>query len=73
MAEGIASITREQFDLMEPSDGNLRPGDGRWHGILTYRVMDTGELAGAAPAPHTGLYVEEVISRGPEAPVWRFA
>ena len=54
------------------SGGRLRLADGRWHGILTYRVMDTGEFSLAPPSPQTGLYVEEVTSAGPEAPAWRF-
>jgi hypothetical protein len=54
------------------SGGRLRLADGRWHGILTYRVMDTGEFSLGPPSPQTGLYVEEVTSAGPEAPAWRF-
>ena len=55
------------------SGGRLQLADGRWHGVLTYRVMDTGEFSMGASAPQTGLYVEEVISRGPEVAAWRFA
>ncbi len=54
------------------SGGRLHLADGRWHGILTYRVMDTGEFSLGPPAPQTGLYVEELTSIGPEAPAWRF-
>ena len=53
-----------------PTALTLRLGDGQWHHILVYRLMDRGEHTGAPPAPQTGLYVEEVTSAGPTIPVW---
>ena len=50
----------------------VRLGDGRWHGILVYRVMDQGENYGKPPAPQTGCYVEEVVCRGTAHPSWKF-
>jgi hypothetical protein len=44
--------------------GAMRLADGRWHGILTYRVLDQGENAGKPATRFTGMYVEEVLSTG---------
>jgi hypothetical protein len=49
--------------------GVVRLADGRWHGILTYRVLDEGENVGKPATPHTGLYVEEVSSTGDPRPM----
>ncbi len=50
----------------------VRLADGKWHNLIVYRVMDRGEHAGKAPAPETGLYVQEVVSSGKPLPRWRF-
>jgi len=47
--------------------------DGDWHSVLSYRIVDNGEVEGSAPpAPQTGCYVEEVFSAGEAVPVWSF-
>jgi hypothetical protein len=53
--------------------GVVRLSDGHWHNLLVYRIMDRGEHSGRPPAPQSGLYVEEVLSSGPEIPAWKFA
>ena len=55
-----------------PSGAVLRLADGRWHGVLAYRVLGSPEHEGAAPAAQTGCYLEEVLSSGPVVPPWRF-
>jgi len=55
-----------------PTGAVVRLGDGKWHGLLGYRVLDRGEHGGGAPTPFTGAYVEEVMSSGPSVPPWRF-
>ena len=55
-----------------PSAATLRLADGKWHHVLTYRLMDRGEHSGGEPTPHTGQYVEEVISAGAARPPWKF-
>jgi len=47
--------------------------DGAWHSLLVYRIVDNGEIEGdAGPPPHTGCYVEEILSSGEAIPMWRF-
>lgn len=53
--------------------GVVRLADGHWHNLLVYRIMDRGEHSGRPPATQSGLYVEEVLSSGPEVPAWNFA
>lgn len=48
--------------------GVVRLADGRWHDVLTYRVLDQGENQGRSATPHTGLYVEEVSSQADPRP-----
>ena len=55
-----------------PTAMTLRLADGQWHNVLTYRIMDRGEHRGDDPAPQTGQYVEEVVSRGPAISIWNF-
>jgi len=55
-----------------PSAATLRLADGKWHNVLTYRLMDRGEHGGDEPAPQTGQYVEEVFSIGETKPMWNF-
>ena len=50
----------------------VRLGDGHWHNLLVYRIMDRGEHAGRPPAPQSGLYIETVVSSGAEVPEWTF-
>ena len=55
-----------------PNGETVRLADGNWHHLLSYRNMDRGEHAGGAPTPHTGHYLEKLISDGPPRPVWQF-
>ena len=56
-----------------PTSAIIRLKDGLLHNILSYRIVDNGEVEGsAAPAPQTGCYVEEVFSRGEAIPIWCF-
>ena len=50
----------------------LQLADGRWHHLLSQRILEYAELRGFGPTPHTGLYVEEVLSSGDPIPTWRF-
>ena len=56
-----------------PNSAIVRLADGAWYSLLTYRIVDNGEVEGDAdPPPQTGCYVEEVLSRGEAIPTWRF-
>ncbi len=55
-----------------PSGAIVRLADGKWHGVVAYRVLASAEHKGAPPPPQSGCYVEEVISTGPVVPSWRF-
>jgi hypothetical protein len=46
----------------------VRLADGRWHGILAYRVLDEAENAGKPATSYTGTYVDEVLSLGEPRP-----
>ena len=56
-----------------PNAAVVRLADGRWHNLLSYRIMDRGEHSGKAPPPQSGHYVEEVFSSGAEIPSWNFS
>ena len=55
-----------------PVGETVQLADGRWHSLLSYRVMDRGEHRGDAPGLQTGQYLEEVVSTGPAIARWRF-
>lgn len=55
-----------------PSAAAVRLADGRWHHVVAYRILQHAEFAGKAPAPQSGCYLEEVISRGEPVMPWRF-
>lgn len=56
-----------------PTSAVIRLADGRWHNILSYRIVDNGEVEGSAePALQTGCYVEEVFSKGEAVGMWNF-
>ena len=55
-----------------PNGTVARLADGKWHGLLSYRVLDRGEHGGGNPTPFTGHYVEEVTSTGAAVPAWNF-
>jgi len=52
----------------------VRLADGHWHNLLAYRVMaySTVGVGGETVTPHTGCYVEELLSPGKPVPTWRF-
>jgi len=51
----------------------VRLGDGQWHHMLTFRVLEQSECASDSPAtPFTGTYLYEVLSTGPVKPEWVF-
>jgi hypothetical protein len=64
----------EKWMADHPNGLTVRLKDG-WHHILCYRICHSPRYrsSGASPSPHSGSYVEEVLSRGPVKPVWRFA
>ena len=54
-----------------PSATTVQLADGNWHNLIGMRICDTAEVReGAAPAPQTGCYVEEVLSSGTPIPMW---
>jgi len=56
-----------------PNSSVLRLADGKWHGVLTYHIADNGENDSfASPTPHTGCYIEEILSKGKSIPIWNF-
>jgi len=55
-----------------PGCSTVLLGDGAWHHVVSYRIMDRGEHAGGDPPPQTGQYVEEVFTGGEVLPPWRF-
>ncbi|MBL9215422.1 MAG: hypothetical protein JNG83_08105 [Opitutaceae bacterium] len=51
----------------------VRLADRKWHSLLSLRVLELAEGShGIPPTPHTGLYLEEVLARGEDAPLWNF-
>ena len=62
-----------KWKIDHPTSAVVRLDDGRWHCVLIYRVMCTGSTRkGGTEHEKTGLYVEEISSRGPAIPEWRF-
>ena len=55
-----------------PASSTVQFGDGTWHHLLSYRIMDRGEHSGDDPPPESGQYVEEVTTEATPKPVWRF-
>jgi hypothetical protein len=60
------------WKIDHPTSAVLRLADGQWHSVLVYRVLDQAENYGAAPTPFTGLYVEEIFTKGKPIPSWSF-
>ena len=61
------------WDLDHPVAATVQLGDGQWHNVLCYRLCDLGETRlGSAPAPQSGIYVDEVLSSGTPIPTWNF-
>ena len=56
-----------------PISSVLQLADGEWHGVLTYHIVDNGEVEGfGSPTPQTGGYIEEILSKGKAIPIWAF-
>jgi hypothetical protein len=73
--EEFGLIDDYRWDLDHPSSGIVRLGDGKWHGLVTYRIRTfsiQGDPVGEKITPQTGCYVEEVPSAQPAVPPWRF-
>jgi hypothetical protein len=73
----------EEFGLLEsamwyvdhPVSATVRLADGRWHGLVAYRVMAysvQGEKLGERLTPQTGCCVEEISAGQPAVAPWRF-
>ena len=62
------------WKMDHPSAMTVQLADGRWHNVLGYRVMDGNEVGPDSPPPnpHTGSYLEEVLSHGEPIPMWKF-
>jgi len=64
-----------QWYVDHPTSAIVRLGDGFWHGLIAYRVMQypaAGDSVGEKLTPHTGCYVEETPAAEPARPPWRF-
>jgi hypothetical protein len=73
--EEFGLIDDYRWDLDHPSSGIVRLGDGKWHGLATYRIRTfsiQGDPVGEKITPQTGCYMEEVPSAQPAVPPWRF-
>jgi hypothetical protein len=73
--EEFGPIAKYRWDVDHPSSGVIRLRDGRWHGVVTYRVRAYSlveDTQGELVTQHTGCYVEEVPSAQPVTPPWRF-
>ncbi len=77
----VARAARDEFGpapadgkwmVDHPSGAVLRLADGRWHGVVAYRILASSEHRGVPPAQQSGCYIEEVASAGPVVPPWRF-
>ena len=64
----------EKWMADHPNGLTVRFRDG-WHHILCYRICHSPRYraSGVPPSLHSGSYIEEVRSRGPVQPIWRFA
>ena len=57
-----------------PQNQIVRLGDGKWHAVISYRLLEIAEAVDAPAAPQSGTYLEECMTPGPVAnPPWRFA
>ena len=61
------------WSIDHPSGCTVQLADGKWRHVIGYRVFEKEEnVAFVAPTPHTGAYLEEVISAGKPIPAWNF-
>jgi len=65
----------ENWMADHPNGVTVRLKDGHWHHLLAYRICHSPRYipSGAKPSPHSGCYIDEIISQGPAQPAWRFA
>lgn len=78
----IVSDPRAEFGLPphgsvwaadHPVASVVRLGDGQWHSLVGYRMLEWLENTHfVSPTPHTGSYLDEVLSIGAAVPTWRF-
>ena len=59
------------WKLDHATSANLRLGDGQWHHIFVFRVLDRVDPDPRPPC--VGCYVEEVTCAGPPLPEWNLA
>lgn len=63
----------DTWNVDHPSAMTVRLRDQHWHNVIVMRICDHAEVrAGYLPAPQTGTYVEEVISKGNAISQWNF-
>ncbi len=73
VAEFGLAPSGDYWAVDHPSATTVQLADGNWHNLIGMRICDTAEVReGAAPAPQTGCYVEEVLSTGTPIPMWNF-
>ncbi len=61
------------YRMDHPTATTVQLADGNWHCLVGYRVLEDAEMrSDAGPTPHTGLYVEEVLTPGTPTPTWNF-
>lgn len=73
--EEFGLIDKYMWYVDHPISATLRLRDGRWHGIVTYRLMAysiAGDKVGELVTPQTGCYVEETPNSEPATTPWRF-
>ena len=65
----------EKWMADHPNGCNVRLKDGAWHHLLAYRICHSPRYrsSGVKPSPHSGCYVDEIVSQGPAQSPWRFA
>ncbi|MBL9215003.1 MAG: hypothetical protein JNG83_05965 [Opitutaceae bacterium] len=81
-AQFIARDPRTEFGLPphgtvwaidHPTSSPVRLADGQWHALMGYRLLEWKENTHLIPpSPHTGSYVDEIVSFGEPAPLWHF-
>jgi hypothetical protein len=73
--EEFGLIDKSMWYVDHPVSATVRLRDGRWHGVVAYRMMAFsiyGDKVGELVTPQTGCCVEEVPSAQPITPPWRF-
>ena len=61
------------WNVDHPSAATVQLADGAWHSVMGFRIVERAEITHAIePTPHTGAYLEEVLSAGKALPSWNF-